>query len=94
MKALVTGGAGFIGSNIGERYLSSFVVGEKDLAKYNPKVFAQKEHLRRHPVEIAEIINMANGKRKVLFGSDFSLEDWIKIEKFYTNHKQYKIWID
>jgi len=45
-------------------------------------------------VEIAEIINMANGKRKVLFGSDFSLEDWIKIEKFYTNHKQYEIWMD
>lgn len=51
-------------------------------------------HIHNRSDEIAEIINMTNRKKKILFGHDFSLEDWIKIEDFYMNHKQYKIWID
>jgi len=60
--------------NIGERYLSSIVLSEKDLAKYNPKVFAQKEHLRRNPDD-----NMLELEHLELIFSNIFIVGYVKL---------------
>lgn len=51
----------------------------------------KKVYKHKRANELAVITNTKNGKFKYVYGDDWSLKDWEKIESFYKKHDYFRI---
>ena len=54
----------------------------------------KKPYRHKKANEIAVIKSPFNEKTRILYGDDWSLSDWNKIIKFWTNHPTYTIGVE
>jgi len=51
----------------------------------------KKVYKHKRANELAVVTNTQNGKYKFVYGDEWTLKNWMKIETFYKKHKTFTI---